>query len=188
MKTRRPLRALRGLLSLRFLALTALAALPMLQLAGCGYALVGRGNSLPADIKQVYLKPLENRTPRSQIEQYLTRAIADEMVKRRRFNIIATPQGEDADLSGAVVAFGATPVTFDASGRATQYEISFTVQIVFKRRGADKPIWSNSHYSFRESYPIDVSQVDYFDRENATIQKAAQQFAPTMVSDLLEGF
>jgi outer membrane lipopolysaccharide assembly protein LptE/RlpB len=175
----RPATVLRSLVPLCLLAAV---------LGGCGYALVGRGITLPTDIKQVYIKPFENRTPRSQVEQFLTRAVADEMVKRRRFTIIASPQGEDAELSGSVVAFGATPVTFDNGGRATQYEISFTVQIAFKRPGVEKPIWSNTHYNYRESYPIDVSQVDYFDRENETIQKAAKKFAQTMVSDLLEGF
>ena len=69
----------------------ALLGASFLLLSGCGYALVGRGSNLPADIKTVYLRPLENRTPRSQVEQALTRAIADEMVKRQRFSMVGSP-------------------------------------------------------------------------------------------------
>ena len=157
-------------------------------LSGCGYALVGRGSNLPADIKNVYIRPLENRTPRSQVEQAVTRAIAEEMVQRQRFAVLGGPEGADAELSGAVVSFGATPVTFDESGRATEYEISLTAQIAFKRIGQDQPIWSNDRYTFRETYPIDASNEDYVDLEDLAIERAAERFAETMVSDLLEGF
>lgn len=159
----------------------------LLTLSGCGYALVGRGSNLPPDIKNVYLRPLENRTPRSQVEQALTRAIAEELVQRQRFAVIGGPEGADAELSGVVVFYGATPVTFDPTGRATEYEIALTAQIAFKRPGQDQPIWSNDRYTFRETYEIAADQ-NYVDLEDEAIERAAERFAETMVSDLLEGF
>jgi outer membrane lipopolysaccharide assembly protein LptE/RlpB len=165
-----------------------LLGVSFLTLSGCGYALVGRGSNLPPDIKSVYLRPLENRTPRSQVEQALTRAIAEEMVQRQRFSVLGGPEGADAELSGTVVFFGATPVTFDPSGRATEYEISLTAQIAFKRTGEDQPIWSNDRYTFRETYPIQATNENYVDLEDDAIERAAERFAETMVSDLLEGF
>lgn len=169
-------------------ASSALLGAFLFVLSGCGYALVGRGSNLPADIKNVYIRPLENRTPRSQVEQALTRAIAEEMVQRQRFAVLGGPEGADAELSGAVVSYGATPVTFDQSGRATEYEISLTAQIAFKRIGQDQPIWSNDRYTFRETYPIEASNENYVDLEDDAIERAAERFAETMVSDLLEGF
>jgi outer membrane lipopolysaccharide assembly protein LptE/RlpB len=163
-------------------------AILAMSLAGCGYGLVGRGNNLPPDIRSVYIKPLENRTPRTQAEQFLTRAIADEMVTRQRFAVVASATGADAELSGAVVAFGANPVTFDNSGRATEYEISITASMLFKRVGKEQVLWKNDRYNFRESYPVEVSNTAYFDQENLALEKAAKRFAETMVSDLLEGF
>jgi outer membrane lipopolysaccharide assembly protein LptE/RlpB len=221
----------------------ALLGASCLILSGCGYALVGRGSNLPEDIREVYIRPLENRTPRSQVEQELTRAIADELVQRQRFAVVGNPEEADAELSGAVVFYGATPVTFDAEGRATEYEIAITAQIVFKRTGgaptttapagaattavptdatgtaagATPPvgtpatpgtpaapgtipsgspaapaidpsiIWSNDRYTFRETYEI-AAGADYVDLEDTAIQEAAERFAETMVSDLLEGF
>lgn len=221
----------------------ALLGASCLILSGCGYALVGRGSNLPEDIREVYIRPLENRTPRSQVEQELTRAIADELVQRQRFAVVGNPEEADAELSGAVVFYGATPITFDAEGRATEYEIAITAQIVFKRTGGDatppippttvtgqvtapapadatgattgtapepspavpgtttpgapgRPaapvidpsiIWSNDRYTFRETYEI-AAGADYVDLEDTAIQEAAERFAETMVSDLLEGF
>jgi outer membrane lipopolysaccharide assembly protein LptE/RlpB len=169
-----------------FLSTLVLGAL-LLALAGCGYALVGRGSNIPTDIKSVYLKPFDNRTPRSQVEQFLTRALADELVKRQRFSVVGSETGADAEISGAVVGYGATPITFDATGRATQYEISIIAQIAFKRAGEDKPIWSNDRYNFRETYPIDASS-GFVDFEDQAIERASTRMAQTVVSDLLEGF
>ncbi|HYG61210.1 MAG TPA: LptE family protein [Thermoanaerobaculia bacterium] len=157
-------------------------------LSGCGYALVGRASNIPEDIREVYIHPFENRTQRSQVEQEVTRSIAEEMVNRQRFSVVGGVEESDAELIGAVTAFGVTPVTFDETGRATEYEISITAQVSFKRKGSDELIWSNDRYVFRESYPIDPDSPDYFDRENEAIREAAERFAESMVADLLEGF
>ena len=161
----------------------------LLSLTGCGYALVGRGASnIPADVREVYVRPLENRTQRTQVEQALTRAIANEMVTRNRFSVSGNAEEADAELSGAVIGFDVRPVAFDTSGRATQYEIVVIAQIAFKRVGSDEVIWSNDRYVFRESYEIEATETAYFDREDEAIEEAAEKFAETMVSDLLEGF
>lgn len=165
-------------------ALLAVAA----TAAGCGYALVGRGSNIPASIRSVYLQPLENRTSRSQAEQFLTRAIAEELVTRHRFTLANSAGEADAELSGAVVGFGLNPVAFDSDGRATEYEITITAQMAFKSLADDKVLWSNDHYLFRENYSVDVSEGTYFDREDVALQDASKRFAETMVSDLLEGF
>lgn len=156
--------------------------------AGCGYALVGRGSNLPADVKSVYLKPFDNQTARSQVEQILTRALADELVTRHRFSMVGDATQADAELSGAVQSFAVTPVTFDSQGRATEYEISIVAKVSFKRTGGDSILWSNDRYLFRENYPVEVSETGYFDRETLAIEQVAGKFAETMVSDLLEGF
>ena len=160
----------------------------LLALAGCGYALVGRGSNVPEDVREVYLQPFENRTQRTQVEQFLTRALADELVTRQRFAVVGGTEGADAVISGSVVGFDAIPVTFDPSGRATEYEIAITAQIAFKRTGSEEVLWSTDRYTFRESYPINPSDADYFDREDEAIEDASRRMAETVVSDLLEGF
>ena len=163
--------------------------LALAALAGCGYALVGRGSNIPADVKSVYLKPLENHTQRQLVDQSLTRAIADELVTRRRFDVVGSEAQANAEIVGSVTGFGVTPVTFDQTGRATQYELAITAQITFKRVGTEgKVIWKSDRYTFRESYPVNASSANYFDLEDSTINIASQEFARTLVTDLLEGF
>jgi len=161
----------------------------LLALSGCGYALVGRGSNIPEDIKSVYLQPLENRTQRSQVEQALTRAVADELVTRQRFAVVGSEAEANAEIQGAVTGFGVTPVTFDQEGRATEYEIAITAQITFKRVGPEGAvIWKSDRYTFRENYPVNPSSAEYFDREDQAIEVASERFAETLVTNLLEGF
>ncbi len=175
----------------RILLYGSLAALlfSLAALAGCGYALVGRGANIPEDVRSVYLQPLANRTQRSQVEQALTRAIATELVTRQRFAVVSSETEANAEIQGAVTGFGVTPVTFDAEGRATEYEISITAQITFKRVGAEgKVLWKSDRYTFRENYPVNASATDYLDLEDQTIETASKRFAETLVTNLLEGF
>ncbi len=170
------------------LGLLSLLSLAAVTLSGCGYALVGRASNLAPNIKSVYLQPFTNRTPRQQVEQELTRSIADELVTRQRFSLASAAAGADSQIEGTVVGFGVTPVTFDQTGRATAYEISIAAEVKFKNLADNKIIWSNDRYTFKESYPLEASSAAYVDREDEAIQKAAKRFAEAMVGDLLEGF
>jgi outer membrane lipopolysaccharide assembly protein LptE/RlpB len=169
-------------------AALALASWAVLVMAGCGYALVGRGSNVPEDVQRVYLSPFENLTPRGQIEQFITQSIADELVTRRRFTLVGGEAEADAVLSGAVVSYRATPLTFDADGRADEYEIAVTARVLFRRVGSEDALWGNENYVFKENYELQGSEEDFFDRENIAIEETARRFAETMVSDLLEGF
>ncbi len=173
----------------RNLLLVGLAAL---LLAGCGYTLVGRASNIPEDIQNVYVEPLENATPRPQVEQILTQAISDELLTRRRFSVVNSAAEANALLRGTVLTFNVRPVTFDDDGLANNFEISITADMKFQRPPAGTEeegeiIWSNSRYLFRQDYPLEEGS-DYFDRENLAIEETAVRFAETMVTDLLEGF
>ena len=75
----------------------ALALVPVI-LSGCGYALVGRTSTLPEDVRKIYVEALKNTTRRSQLEQILARAIADEFVTRRRFEVVSNRREADGNV------------------------------------------------------------------------------------------
>lgn len=175
--------------SLLFLGLVAASLVSW----GCGYALVGRASNIPEDVRTVYVEPLENRTSRQQVEQILTQAILDEMVTRRRFEVVNSAEQADAILRGIVTSFEVRPVTFDAAGLADNFEIRIDADMRFERPprgGAVDPevIWKNSRYRFREDYPLEQAGISYFDRETLAIEETSEAFAETLVTDILEGF
>lgn len=167
---------------------TAALALLLLQL-GCGYALVGRGSNIPEDVRSMVLRPLENETPRSELEQFLTQAIAQELLARQRFQLIDDEEDADAVLQGTVLNFRVTPVTFDDEGRGQEYEITIIARMSFTRTDEDETVlWANERYMFRENYELEISEGSFFDRENLAIEQSSTRFAETVVTDLLEGF
>lgn len=160
----------------------------ILSLVGCGYALVGRASNIPEDVQTVYLAPLENDTNRGQIEQFLTSAIADELVTRRRFSLASNIAEADAVLRGAVTQFRVTPVGFDGDGRAVEYEITIVAEMRFQRTESEDILWEASSYTFRENYEVDTDETSFIDQEDFALEETSLRFAETMVSDLLEGF
>lgn len=172
---------------------TLCGILSFLVLSGCGYSLVGKGSNLPPDIARVYVAPLENETGRSQVDQILTDAITQEMVTRRRYEVVNSAAESDAVLSGAVVGFSVRPVGFDVDGLANNLEVTVTADVKFQRseyfgEPDGEVLWANSRYVFREAYPIEDDGAAYFDREISAITETSDEFARTLVSDLLEGF
>lgn len=154
----------------------------------CGYSLVGRGAAIPERISEVYVDTLRNETRRSEVGQILTSAISEELVTRKRFDVVADRAEADAVLSGAVVRFDAQPLNFDAEGRAIEYQIVITARVDFAEPGAETPLWANTAYEYRQNYEVEESEASYFDREKLAIEEAAGRFARTLVIDLLEGF
>jgi outer membrane lipopolysaccharide assembly protein LptE/RlpB len=166
----------------------AASLLLALAAAGCGYALVGRGSFLPPDIQTIYFPTFQNLTTRIGVEQRLTRAVAEELASRGRFQVTADSSKGEAELSGAIVAFSLTPVTFDSQGRATQYQVQIVARVALTRRPEGKVLWKNDSYVFTGNYQFTSSPAAYVDRENEAIDGVADQFAQSLVTNLLEGF
>lgn len=166
----------------------SVAVAAALILAGCGYSLVGRGSTLPPEVKSVYLKPLVNLTQRALVDQILTRALSSELVNRKSFSVVPDATSADAEITGAVTSFTLSPVSFDSEGRATQYEILIVARVALTQKNPEKVLYANEGYQFRASYEVQASELGFQDRETPAIEATAKDFAETLVTDLLEGF
>ncbi len=154
---------------------------------GCGYGLVGRTSSLPEDIENIYISPLTNRTLRQQVDQTLTQAINDEFLRRPKFELVNNEFEADAVLAGSVTTFRVRPVLFGGEeGRASEYEITIIASMSFKRSQSEEVIWEQPYYQFREQYEFDPAEL--LDFEETAIIDVAEDFAQTLVIDILEGF
>lgn len=172
----------RAAFALTVLLVSAFAA------SGCGYALVGKGSSLPDNIRVVQFATFENATQRVQIEQRFSGEIARELASRGRFKVQADAAGADAALTGAVLAFNLFPVAFDSQGRATDYQVQVTARVSLKTVPDGKVLWENPAYTFRDNYSYAATAASYVDLENDAIDRVAGRFAQALVTSLLEGF
>ncbi len=174
-------------------SVSALAGIVLVCLAatGCGYHLVGTSSYLPADFKTLYVAKFKNQTTWTDMDQRLTEAVTREWVRRRRFTIVDSPKGADLELEGVIRSVNISPVRFDQEGRTTEYQMTVTASVKLVRPRKSKPplvLWQDKAFSRRTSYQVDVSAVDYFDRQLEAIDRVSGEFARSLVSAVLEGF
>lgn len=158
---------------------------------GCGYHLVGTGStSLPPHLKNLYVSPFVNQTVRAELDQRLTEEVTQEWVRRGRFQLVSAADQADAVVSGTIVAVNTAPVRFDEQGRVTQYQFTVTADVQIVDRTVEPPqtLWRDKRFSRTVSYEVDVSALDYFDREIEAMERVARDFARGLVVTILEGF
>lgn len=157
-------------------------------LVGCGYQLSGKNTFLPERIKVIFVAPFENRTTRPEIEQRVTEAVAKELSKRGGYRVIASAEGADAILQGAITEYRRNPVAFNAQGRAVRIETVVTLQASLRDLGSSELLWSQGSLVFRQQYDVSEAEATYFDQESTALSEIAQGVASTLVSSIFEGF
>ena len=161
-------------------------------LCGCGYRLVGTGDTgaIPKHLQKLHITPFVNKTSRAELDQRLTEEVSQEWVRRGRFQLVSNPDQADVVLSGSVTSANISPVRFDDQGRASEYQLSVAADISFVDRTGEKPVvmWRDQRFTRVISYDVDASLTNYFDREVQAIERLARDFARGLVVTILEGF
>lgn len=165
----------------------ALAVVLLLSLMSCGYTFVGKGSSLPSHVKTVAILPVENLTPQAGLTEKMTQALTREFVSRGRYKTVDKDTDADATLTSAIVEYNRTPVAVK-EGRATFYQITLRAKVVLKDNRANKVLFQNESYVFRDEYEVTQDVADFFDQEQESVNQIAKDFAQSLVSTILEGF
>ena len=157
--------------------------------AGCGYHTAGHATQLPQGVSTIAVPAFKNETLTYGIDQMLTASVVREFTTRTRYHIISDPSADpDAVLRGTVLSTAATPLTYDtASGRAASVLIVVSMRVALTdRRG--KVLYQNRAYLFREQYEVSQDLASFFEEDSPAFRRLSQDFARTLVSNILEGF
>lgn len=165
----------------------ALLLLGWLLAQACGYALTGRGTTLPPDVSVIAVMPFTNRTTRPEIEQRVTEEVAAQFSKRRQYRVVTNPGEADAVLEGAVASYRTTPVLFTDDGRATRVEAAVSLEATLRQTRDDKVLWRQSGLIFKEQFDVPESG-EFFDQETVALDDIAEGAAGALVTSILEGF
>lgn len=175
----------------RRLSAIAVAVL-LLPLAGCGYALAGRGSSLPAYIHTIGIPLFTNATSAFDVEQSLTQRVRLEFIGRGKYRIVPEEAGTDAVLKGEITALSVRPTAFNQEQQASRYEVTVVIKVEFKDVKSGKVLFENPAQTFHEEYEITTGQVasdpSYFGQNQNALDRLANDFAKTVVSAILEAF
>ena len=165
------------------------AALPLLFGMACGYHTAGHAAQLPPDIKTIAIPGFKNETLAYRIEQMLTASVVREFTTRTRYHVVNTV-GDDADatLNGTVLSTAASPLAYDTStGRAASVLVVVSMKVSLTDRHG-KVLYQTPAYLFREQYEVSQDLSSFFEEDSPAFRRLSQDFARTLVSNVLEGF
>jgi len=167
----------------------ALAALLCLVSAGCGYHTAGHAAQLPDNVKTIAIPAFSNETQTYKIEQMLTAAVVREMVTRTHYHVLnQTSDDADATLRGSVISTYSAPLTYDSqTGRASSVLVTVNMKVALTDKQG-KVLYENPSYIFRQQYQVSSDLTSFFEEDTPALQRLSQEFARTLVSNILEGF
>ena len=164
--------------------------------SGCGYALAGRGTTLPATIKTIGVPLFTNRTTVFNLETTLTAKVRSEFIGRGKYDIVPEATGVDALLTGEVIVVSIQPASINANQLASRYAITMVARVELKDTKTNMVLWDNPSLVFRQEYDATGSQtaqgaVDpsaYFGQDTNALERLSIDFAKSIVSAILEAF
>lgn len=170
-----------------------LGLLLLLPLAGCGYALAGRGSALPTHIRTIGIPLFTNATSVFDVEQTLTQRVRLEFIGRGKYRVVPDDTGTDAVLKGDISAISIRPTAFDNEQQASRYEITVVVKVEFRDITNDKVLYENPAQTFKEEYDVTTGQTasdpnTFLGQNSNALNRLADDFAKTVVTAVLEAF
>jgi outer membrane lipopolysaccharide assembly protein LptE/RlpB len=168
-----------------FLLLAAVAV----TMPGCGYHTAGHATHIPASVRTIAVPVFVNQTQTYRIEQMLTRDVVREFLVRGHYRI-ANDAGasSDAVLKGTVISAQAQPLTYDAqTGRISSATVTVSMKVSLVDH-TGHTFFENQNYTFRQQYQVSREVTSFFEEETPALQRMSQDFARTLVGDILEAF
>ena len=163
--------------------------LACLLACSCGYHTAGHSSVLPEDIKTVAIPSFSNQTSTFKIEQLLTAAVVREWTTRTNYHVVNEQSNSaDATLRGTVLSSYASPATYDSrTGRAASVLVVVSMKVSLTDRQG-KVLFENPSYVFREQYQVSREVQSFFEEDSPALRRLSDEFARTLVSNILEGF
>lgn len=190
----------------------AVALFAAYAMSGCGYHFAGRGDSLPAGAKTIYVRQFVNRTRVTGVNDQFMRYAKDEIALHDRLKLVDDPAQADLELSGQIVHAGTQPINFNSVLEPTIYAGGLTVSAILIDTHTKQVVWSVHNVSNTQHAPIvaqtvvtttpsflqqnlrgsDIAQLP--DNQTAQTQTAAaqdlmmRQVAKNLYAEMTEGF
>ena len=161
--------------------------------SGCGYALAGRGNSLPASIVSIGVPPFVNQSTTPDIDRVLTDAVRAEFQTKGRYRILPEATGVDGLLVGRVVNVLLQPSAFTAQNQVSRQLIIATASIEFSEVQASRVIWADPSFQVRDEFDVTTGQSAndpsaLFAQDANALDRLARSFARSVVTSIFEAF
>lgn len=161
--------------------------------SGCGYALAGRGNTLPASIVTIGVPAFGNQSTTPDIDRVLTEAVRAEFQSKGRYRILPDETGVDGLLVGRVLNVFLQPAAFTAQNQVARNLIIASASIEFTEVQTARVLWANPSFQARDEFDVTTGQTAndpsaLFSQDANALDRLARNFARTVVTSIFEAF
>jgi outer membrane lipopolysaccharide assembly protein LptE/RlpB len=154
---------------------------------GCGYQLMGKGGAFPEGITSLAIIPLENKTKEPNLTAIFVSALRKEFIFRREVEIV-TEQRADASLQGAITSIINSSTAYDREGRATEYQVTVTMDLLLLRQGSNEILWRGDGITGSWYYQASSDVIVNEGNKNNAIHKIAADLAEKIYIMIKERF
>jgi len=150
---------------------------------GCGYRLANK--NLGGGAGQTIAVPtFTNRTTTYRIEQRLSEAVRQELIRRTRFKVVPENSG-DVVMAGDVLSYTAVPVVFNQQGRGSTYDILVDLNVRLTDTKTGKVLFQNDRWTFREVFELAQNSGEFVPEDTPALERLARRFASSLVASLI---
>jgi len=162
--------------------------LALAGLGGCGYHVAGKASRLPQNVHTLAVPTFQNRSQTYRIEAKLTAAVVRELNTRTQYRIVSDPADADAVMRGSVLSTQVEPLTYDSrTGRASSGVITIRMSVTLTAKDGEV-LFRNPNYLFRDEYQSSQQVSSFFEEQDPAFDRLSNDFARTLVSNVLEAF
>ena len=155
----------------------------LLTLSSCGYRLANK-NLGGGEGRTIAVPTFANKTTTYRIEQRMTEAVRQELIRRTRFKVV-TDGGGDLVMSGEVLNYGAVPVIFNQQGRGSAYTMLVDLNIRLTDMKTGKVVFQNDRWTFREVFELSQVSAEFVPEDSAALDRLARRFASSLVASVM---
>lgn len=159
----------------------------ILSLFGCGYHLQGKGDTLPAGVRYVHVAILHNATYEPFLENAVTGALLDRLMRSPGVELVNDPDQADALLTGTVTQYDSNSLSYDSRDRIAEYRARITVEVALRQADNAQVLWKGRS-TWTEDYVGNTDKALEDDREQAAIEVIAQRLADDIYSRMVDDF
>ncbi len=165
--------------------LFAVAALFVLSgLTGCGYHIAGKGGHMPGEIGEVSIPVFVNMTNKPDIESIISGAFVKEFV-----TTVEVRDGAGAELRGAILSYGLSPVSYTKNDVVQEYRLSVTLSLSLVEKAGGKVLWEDRNVHDYEDFIVSTTDVTATEEAEITVfRKLSKDVARLVKERMLENF
>jgi len=156
-------------------------------LSGCGYHAVGWESSPYGNAgKTVSIPVFANKTFKPNLESTLANAVVDEFAKRNSPRI-ARSADADMTLSGEVITYSSTAISYSRGDTITEYLASMKLVATLRKNSNQQVLWKGE-LSWSQTFPANTNIAIQQNAEDAAIQEICKTLAQQLYLRILQDF